>query len=578
MNRTQWRPSRISPLVVVLSILVITGLVLSAAPASAQTTVSDRLTAISNFANQLNALAAKMPPEVKNRVSTGGQNLLRLALQIDQIEPALTRPANVLNSQLTGNPFSPKGALSGGSVSDPSTDVAFSRLAGFVQSETSTAWCGDNAVVAFNDSGSVFETLPIPNLGLSFNGYSNSTDGGRTFTDQGFLNPGPNVANFLGGDPVVACTSESTFYYSSIFQQGISTGVSVSRSTDGGKTFGNPVPTVLKSGFFHFLDKPWMTTDPSNTNNLYVSYTDFDFSGTLCPGVRVAIELVTSKDGGNTWSSPVIIDNGCGANQDQGSNIAVDNAGTVYVAWESFPIALPTNELDIVKSTDGGVTFSPKVAINRGVIPVGHSFFLLLQGGFRNNEFPMLAIDRSRPNGPIYAVWNDGRQNITPDNFPFFFGSTYNFGDIFVSRSDNAGASWSNPFQVNNNKGDDDAAPITTPADRYQPGIAVDREGSVGVCFYDRRRDPLNFNIDRECATSATHGQTWRNFRVTNNSFTPSIANDLLVNPVYMGDYDTTAADTLLRNQGFIGAYGDNSLGNPDVKVSRHFSGEADDH
>lgn len=46
-----------------------------------------------------------------------------------------------------------------GAVSDPSTDVALSRLAGFVQSETSTAWCGGTVVVAYNDSGSFLETF-----------------------------------------------------------------------------------------------------------------------------------------------------------------------------------------------------------------------------------------------------------------------------------------------------------------------------------------------------------------------------------------------------------------------------------
>jgi hypothetical protein len=133
---------------------------------------------------------------------------------------------------------------------------------------------------------------------LSFNGYSRSTDRGHTFTDQGYLNPGPDPSNFLEGDPVVTCTDESTFYQSSIFETGTSTDASVSKSTDGGQTFGNPVAAVLKDGFFHFIDKPWMAVDPSNKNNLYVTYSDFDFSGTVCP-FRVGIELarISHKEG-----------------------------------------------------------------------------------------------------------------------------------------------------------------------------------------------------------------------------------------------------------------------------------------
>jgi hypothetical protein len=97
------------------------------------------------------------------------------------------------------------------------------------------------------------------------------------------------------------------------------------------------------------------------------------------------------------------------------------------------------------------------------------------------------------------------------------------------------------------------------------------------VCWYDRRRDPQNFLIDRECAVSKTNGRTWVNRRITKESYAPSLAADRLVNPTYMGDYDTTAADTLGRFSGFIGAYGDNTRGNPDVKISNRFGGGDDE-
>ena len=43
-----------------------------------------------------------------------------------------------------------------------------------------------------------------------------------------------------------------------------------------------------------------------------------------------------------------------------------------------------------------------------------------------------------------------------------------------------------------------------------------------------------------------------------------------------MGDYDGVAADTLKRSQGFLGAYGNNARGNPDVRISRRFAGPDD--
>jgi hypothetical protein len=546
--------------------------------------VQQRLDATAAHLKQLQDLSAKLPASARDKLSSSAQHLLRVAGEWDKIGPQLARSAATLNSSLNGKPFQASGALPPGAVSDPSTDVAFSRMAGFVQSETSTAWCGNTVVVAYNDSGSFLETVPVPNIGLSFNGYSRSTDGGSTFTDLGYLNPGANIFNFLEGDPVVKCTDENTFYYSSIFVTGSSTtsstGASVSKSTDSGQTFADPVAVVLKDGSFHFIDKPWMAVDPSNPTKLYATYTDFDVEGlfptsfpnALCPNtIRLGIELVASKDGGATWSTPTVVDNGCFPNEDQGSNVAVDSRGNVYVAWEQFPAFLPTNEIDIAKSTNGGAGFAPKVAVAI-VTTVGHNVFGLLQGGFRNNEFPSLAIGTSHGagTGPIYIAWNDGRNGVKTDGFPPFFQAIYNFGDAFVSRSNDGGASWSAALKVNDDIG------ASQGIDHYLPAVAVRRDGGVGVCWYDRRRDPENFLIDRECATSTDGGRTWRNTLITKTNFSPIIADDLLVNPVYMGDYDGVAADVLGQSDGFLGAYGNNARGNPDVRISRHFGGTSD--
>jgi hypothetical protein len=101
--------------------------------------------------------------------------------------------------------------------------------------------------------------------------------------------------------------------------------------------------------------------------------------------------------------------------------------------------------------------------------------------------------------------------------------------------------------------------------------VAVDDEGRVASCFYDRRRDPANFRIDRFCTISNDGGQTWSvNTRQTARSFLPIHATDGLVNPVYMGDYDTLANEFTLTLKGFVGAYSIiGPLANPDVKASR---------
>ncbi|MBI2883747.1 MAG: exo-alpha-sialidase [Candidatus Methylomirabilis oxyfera] len=539
--------------------------------------VPERLVGMKQMAERVKDLAQRMPESTRNMLSSGALNLINLAERWDRIEPHLRRALPMPLS--SGGPILPSdvgGALADRilapkQVSNLSADVSSSRLAGFTQSETSTAWCGNNVVVGFNDSGSILETMPLPGIGLSLNGIARSTNKGGSFTDLGFLNPGPVITDVLAGDPVLACSDENTFYYASIFERATTSDISVSRSFDGGQTFGSPVSAVSKDGTIHFLEKAWMAVDPTNPNRIYVTYTDFDGSGSLCgfdpasglPIPRTAIELVRSTDGDGTWSfPPVVIQEVCGDSVVQGSQVAVGPGGEVYVAWETFAANAVTLEIDIRKSTDNGVTFGALVKVDH-VICAGTC--LRLQGNFRSGrEFPTLAVDRSgnSTNGSVYIAWHDGRNLTVPDAA---FGS-YGYADILVSRSTDGGATWLAPVRVNNNP-----EPLSSGlgTDQYQPGVAVDKVGKVGVCFYDRRRDPNNFFIDRECAFSKDAGTSWSNKRITKKNFPAIPGQDVLLNPLYMGDYDGLASDFTKTTSGFIGAWGDNSLGNPDVKAEK---------
>jgi len=557
-------------------IVLVGGLgVLLAQTATAQVT-PERLAAVGQMVERIRAFGQRLPAAKRDALSSGALNLINLAERWDQIKPHLRQVTQGLGRI---GPVAP--ALNGHEqaaaieimapkqVSNLSADVSSSRLAGFTQSETSTAWCGNNVVIGFNDSGSMLETALLPGSGLSFNGVASSTNKGGSFTDLGFLNPGPVVTDFLSGDPVLGCSDANTFDYASLFERATTSDISVSKSFDGGQTFGSPVSAVSKNGTTHFLDKEWLAVDPTNPNRIYVTYTDFDDSGSLCgldpvsglPIPRAAIELVRSTDGGASWGTPVVIDEVCGSAFVQGSQVAVGPGGEVYVAWEGFA-ASGAREIDIRKSTDSGATFGALVKVDN-VICAGTCD--LLQGGFRiGSEFPTLAVDQSgkATDGSVYIAWNDGRNLTVPDAI---FGS-YGYTDIMASRSTDGGATWFAPVRVNNNP-----EPLSSGlgTDQYSPGIAVDKTGKVGVCFYDRRLDPNNFLIDRECAFSKNAGTSWSNKRITKKSFPAVPGQDVLMHPRYMGDYDGLASDFTKTNSGFVGAWGDNSLGNPDVKVDK---------
>lgn len=537
----------------------------------------ERQAALKQMAERVKSFAQRMPESTRNMLSSGALNLINLAERWDQIEPHLQRalPTPLSSAQ----PILPPDAggaladriLAPKQVSNLSADGSSSRLAGFTQSETSTAWCGNNVVVGFNDSGSMLETIPVPGIGLSFTGVARSTNKGGSFTDLGFLNPGPVITDFLAGDPVLGCSDANTFYYASLFERETTSDIAVSKSFDGGQTFGGPVSAISKGGATHFLDKPWIAIDSTTPNRIYVTYTDFDESGSLCgfdpvsslPIPRTAIELVRSTDGGGSWSfPPVVIREVCGDPFVHGSQVAVGPGGEVYVAWEAFGANFVTREIDIRKSTDNGATFGALVKVDN-VICAGTC--LRLQGNFRSGyEFPTLAVDQSgkSTNGNVYIAWHDGRYLTVPDAA----SASYGYADILVSRSTDGGVTWIPPVRANSNP-----EPLSSGlgTDQYQPGIAVDKAGKVGVCFYDRRLDPGNFLIDRECASSKDAGISWKNKKMTKKNFPAVPGQDLLLNYTYMGDYDGLASDFTKTNSGFIGAWGDNSLGNPDIKAGK---------
>jgi hypothetical protein len=553
---------------------------LAGVTSGAQDTPQDkRLGTIRETLADVQAFSEGLSEDDRKLFSNGAQNLFHVARKWPAIEQRL-REGGVTPSRLQemARVEGPGVAgTSGNRVSNPATDFILSQASGFTQSETSTAWCGNNVVVGFNDSGSLFESLVFGSGGLSFNGVARSINRGASFTDLLFLNPGPPT-NFLGGDPVVACTSPTTFFYSSLLSRPGGSGISVSKSTNGGLSWGTPIAAVVKPAPAHFLDKSWMTVDPTNANRIFVTYTDFDNSGTSagCPGVgRVGIELVRSTTGGATWDVPVVIDEVCRSATlsfpfVQGSQVAVGPDGEVHVAWERYDDFNPAGFSDAIdreirnrKSIDNGISFAAftKVA---DVFPVGDSF--ALRGGFRTFlDLQGMAIDRSTTpsRGDVYLAFHDGSAVRTPD-----IGSDtgfYGFADAMVSRSPNGGASWDAPVKVNDN------VELGFGTDQYQPGVAVDRVGRVASCFYDRRHDPANFMIDRFCAVSVDGGQTWSaNTRHTARSFAPIHATDGLINPVYMGDYDSLAGDFTLTHEGFVGAYSRiGPVANPDVRAVR---------
>lgn len=536
--------------------------------ASAQLSM-EKVAATNKILQQVKASVSKMPAN-KQKLLDGYANIVHLADAWKTYGVRLTDPtfASKAKSARTSAALVPGAGVV--PVSNPNSDIAWSSFGGFTQSETSTARCGNSVVVGFNDSGSVFETpyFFTGTGGQSFSGSSYSSDGGMTFHDVGPVNPGPNIYNFLGGDPGILCSDPNTFYYTQIFDYYDASfnpfaAVSINTSTDGGKTWGDPVAAISKSGFYHSLDKPWSTMDPSNHKRIFVSYTDFDFtfSSAACPNdFRTAIEFVESDDGGMTWGSPNVAIEVCGAGAVQGSQMAVSSTGTLYISWVNLGTNFPLGPRAIQISNFVGGMVSAPVTVDGNVQPGGDSYYL--QGEFRDFLDMAMAIDHSgtATDGTLYISWSDGRDKIVPD--PLAIQGAYAYDDVLLRESFDGGNSWGfAPIKVNS----DIQSRLGSGKDHFQSGIAVDNRGYIGVCWYDRRSDSENFAIRRHCAESA-NGFNFTDGDIGMGAFAPTHGNDVFINPIYMGDYDQLTSDFLNTTSGFIGAFeNQGSRGNPDV-------------
>jgi hypothetical protein len=548
-------------------------------PLGAQDEAVSRQEALAPLMHDLASFHERLPRPIQVGLSGPAQSLFRMARSWDRPgslrSPAVEPPVPLPPNGTTGLPPT----LPPGRITDPTQDVLpngkKNNYFGFVQASTATAWCGNSIVTVYADDGSLLESVAA-GVGLSQNGYSLSTNAGATWHDMGFQSSGLNPTNLVAGLSI-ACGDANTFYIASEFFQGGTSLVGVAKSSDGGVVFDEPTVAVTAPAGAYFLDAPSVAVDPTNTLTLYVAYVVVDQSGTTCqnsqmkPATRTGIEIVKSTDGGATWAAPVEAMSVCDSAQlgvfVEGVQAAVDGGGIAHLAWESNagrePDSLPKPG-QILHRAFAGSTFAPGPNVVTTLTLPGDPSELL-QGDLQVTFYPSLAVDRSgkATDRALYVAWTEGTRTV-PDYS--FFASTYTYSDIFVASSTDGGVSWSHsPGKVNTN------LETTVSSDQFMPALAVDRNGVLGACWYDRRNDPANFLVDRYCGRSTNGGVTWTNSRITPTSFVVTTGQDAFSPSSFLENSDTLATDFLKMNLGFKGAYSDSSLGNPDLKLNSFF-------
>jgi len=321
---------------------------------------------------------------------------------------------------------------------------------------------------------SAFQVGRVFGGGASSIGWATSTDGGATWA-HGYL---PGITFNGGGtfgqasDASVAFDAKhNVWLISSLGLRGPTVDVLVSRSTDGGLTWGDPVIAGTGQN-----DKGWTVCDDTSTSPHFGNcYTEYDITNS-----GDTIRMRTSTNGGSSWGparAPGRRHAGLG-----GQPVVLPN-GDVVVPYESLDGSIRS-----FRSTNGGRSWLSSVLVSR----ISHHE---VAGRLREEPLPSAEVDAA---GTIYVTWADCR-----------FRAGCRSNDIVLSKSTSE-TTWAAPVRV-------PIDPVTSTADHFIPGIAVDRSTSgpsarIGLTYYyypAASCTAATCRLDAGYISSVNGGSTW---------------------------------------------------------------------
>ncbi len=492
-------------------------LVLAASPGYAATPTSSSSAPTYN----INTLAGKMAS------IAGTQGLIIRASAFLQEEA----DAGVVANSGPTTPITPTFVLSspldGTTVAPPAVTVNQDTAAA-PQNEPAVAVDPNNplrVVVGMNDYAPrtwscMVGSTPCSALGDGYSGTYYSNDGGATWCctssdpqHLGTLIPGVEHLTGgiydAGGDPAVAFNTQGEVFFSGLgFDRAAAPNtVTVSKGTfdsNGALTWGMPTfinavnsPSILN-------DKEWMTIDNSAGSafmgRIYVTWTRFVFSAGTGAYVQSPIAFAYSSDDGATFSTPMLISGN--VLYGQGSRPVVGPDGTLYVFWDASTRLATFDSTYMVKSTDGGLTWSKPMAIATltDIAPPANTVF-------RVNSFPAAAVGAD---GTITVAWNTEASNALPvytadPNCAYFIVGTSKtqkncHNAVVFSTSADGGMTWTAPapafpsleaatrtavgYPVTSSWGVTLNAPAPRTVDQVYPAVAVSPSGDTFVSAY----------------------------------------------------------------------------------------------
>jgi hypothetical protein len=559
------------------------GLLTSAAPAFADTAPTYDLTTLAGKVASVNGTAGlqiRFSAFIEEQADTS-----ELAALGDGTEAPI-QPTFVLSSPLDGTTVAgPAVTVNQDTAAAPQNETAIAvdpnnpnRVVGSANDYVARTW------------SCTVGGMPCSRLGDAYSGTYASNDGGQTWccagTDPqhlGTIIPGVNrLAGGqydAGGDPALTFDSRGAVYYAGLgFNRSTPPNtVTVNRGTfDGAGNLSWSAPTFINptTSPAIFNDKEWIAADANASSpfrdRVYVTWTRFIFSAGTGAYVQSPIFEAHSSDGGATFSAPQLI--GSPVLYDQGSRPVVGPDGTVYVFWEGATRLATLDSTYMVKSTDGGASWSKPTAVAQlvDILPPQNA-------GFRVNSFPAPAVG---PDGMLYVAWSSQLDDSTGGLCATRTRVGCHSAAVF-STSSNGGASWSDPatalpaadastrttigYPVTQPDGTVLDAPTPRRVDTFWPGVAVSPSGRVYMSAY--AADVVS--PWQTCAKVATPLAVGRINCLALDGYIHNARLDYVVSDLTTGVTRTVTTNPInTRSQfggGFIGDYTDIAVGSDDV-------------
>ncbi|MFI5712952.1 sialidase family protein [Kribbella sp. NPDC051620] len=331
---------------------------------------------------------------------------------------------------------------------------------------------------------------------------ASSFDGGKTWRRTTI----PGLTRCTGGssdtasDPWVSFGGDGTAYFGG--QAGLMStepeeiAIVAGHSNNGGRRWAPPATVAPGLGG---NEQPAITGSPTRSGHAYMTWSNFRLD--VDPPWTNTVSFARTRDRGVTWSRPVLVDRAGPFAIDQAPRIQALPDGSLLAIFARADFETQRASIQTARSLDEGRTWLPPV--EAGFKPLAGEFHdpetgeILPQPGYPSSTVG--------PDGTVYAAFENS--------------SSPTAGGIGIVKSGDGGRTWTG---------------ITLPgvsAFAFEPAIAVDKHGTVGVIWYDLRNDRPGdgaTTADLWFSSSKDGGATWRQIHVAGPTDLRTAAPDAL--------------------------------------------------